>query len=113
MSEFWGAFNSFANLVLYFLCGEKLYAYNQEKYIAASIESVLNQPFTVFQLLIFDDGPTDDSPKIIRTFDDERIKLFYIKKNCGSYFAVQDLLKIAKGKYVAFHQLRVLVKSAW
>ena len=80
-----------------------LSSYNQERYIAASIESVLTQTFSDFELLIFDDGSTDGSPKIIRTFDDARIKLFLYEKNRGSYFAVQDLLKIAKGKYVAFH----------
>ena len=80
-----------------------LSSYNHEKYIAASIESVLNQTFTDFELLIFDDGSIDESQKIIRTFDDARIKLFLYEKNRGSYFALQEPLKFASGKYIAFH----------
>ncbi len=80
-----------------------LASYNHEKYIAASIESVLNQSFGDFELLIFDDGSTDNSQKIIRSFRDDRIKLFLYEKNRGSYHATQDALKSARGKYLAIH----------
>ena len=80
-----------------------LSSYNHEKYIAASIESVLNQTFGDFELLIFDDGSQDNSQEIIRSFDDKRIKLFLYEKNRGSYFALQEPLKSARGKYLALH----------
>ena len=79
-----------------------LSSYNHEKFIAASIESVLNQTFQDFELLIFDDGSQDNSREIIKSFDDSRIKFFPYEKNRGSYFAFQELLKISSGKYVAF-----------
>ncbi len=78
-----------------------LSSYNHEKYIAASIESVLNQSFGDFELLIFDDGSTDASQQIIRGFDDKRIKLFLYEKNRGTYWALQEPLKAARGKYLA------------
>ncbi len=50
-------------------------AYNAEKYIDKAICSVLAQTFTDFELLIINDGSTDNTEKIIRSFDDERIRL--------------------------------------
>ena len=79
-----------------------LSSYNHEKYIAASIESVLSQTFSDFELLIFDDGSSDASQKIIRSFDDPRIKLFLYEKNRGPYYAIQEPLKSARGEYLAF-----------
>jgi glycosyltransferase involved in cell wall biosynthesis len=50
-------------------------AYNADKYIYAAICSVLDQTFTDFELLIINDGSTDDTEKIIRAFSDKRIRL--------------------------------------
>lgn len=50
-------------------------AYNVERYIEEAIESVLEQSFTDFNLLIVNDGSTDNTEKIIRSFTDERIIL--------------------------------------
>jgi glycosyltransferase involved in cell wall biosynthesis len=50
-------------------------AYNAEKYIGEAIASVLDQTFTDFELLIINDGSTDTTEKIIRSFTDERIRL--------------------------------------
>lgn len=50
-------------------------AYNAEKYINIAIRSVLEQSFFDFELLIINDGSTDDTEKIIRSFTDERIRL--------------------------------------
>ena len=50
-------------------------AYNAGKYIAEAIESVLQQTFTDFQLLIINDGSTDNTEQVIRSFKDERIVL--------------------------------------
>ena len=57
-----------------------LSSYNHEKYIAQAIQSVLDQTFTDFELLIYDDGSTDNSREVIKTFADPRIKTFLYEK---------------------------------
>ena len=47
--------------------------YNAEKYLAESIRSVLNQTFTDFELIILNDGSTDESSSVINTFADSQI----------------------------------------
>lgn len=56
--------------------------YNKQLSIHRSIESVLNQTFEKFELIIVDDGSTDDSLSIAKKFNDDRIKI-YSKKNEG------------------------------
>ena len=76
--------------------------YNQEKYLAETIESVLNQSFCDFEFLIVDDGSTDESAQIIRSYaaQDKRIIPFF-KNNAGKCVATNNLVTIAKGKYCA------------
>jgi glycosyltransferase involved in cell wall biosynthesis len=50
--------------------------YNSQKYLDKAIKSILNQTFKDFELLIIDDGSSDDSIKIILSFNDDRIKIF-------------------------------------
>ena len=47
--------------------------YNKEKYIKKAIESILNQTFKDWEMLIIDDGSTDDSLAVCRIFEDPRI----------------------------------------
>ena len=49
--------------------------YNSQLYIRKAIESVLAQTFTDFELIIVNDGSTDNTPEIINEFTDERIRL--------------------------------------
>ena len=49
-------------------------AYNAEKYISESIESILNQTFNDFEFIIINDGSTDNTEKIIKSYNDKRIK---------------------------------------
>ena len=51
--------------------------YNKEKYVAQTLQCVLNQSFTDFEVLIVNDGSTDESVKVVEQFDDERIKIFH------------------------------------
>lgn len=51
-------------------------AYNAEKYISEAIESIINQTYTNWELLICDDNSTDKTYEIAKSFMDERIKLF-------------------------------------
>jgi glycosyltransferase involved in cell wall biosynthesis len=75
-------------------------AYNVEKYIAKAIESVLQQTYTDFELLIVNDGSTDDTQRIIQSFNDERIILIN-QSNKGVAAALNIGLKNAKGTYIA------------
>jgi glycosyltransferase involved in cell wall biosynthesis len=74
--------------------------YNTEKYIAAAITSVLNQTFTDFELLIINDGSTDNSMEIVRRFTDPRIVVFN-QPNLGVAAALNKGLQLAKGEFIA------------
>jgi glycosyltransferase involved in cell wall biosynthesis len=50
--------------------------YNGSKHISEAIESILNQSFSNFELLIIDDGSSDDTVSIIKSFSDDRIRSF-------------------------------------
>ncbi|MDB5230305.1 MAG: glycosyltransferase [Chitinophagaceae bacterium] len=75
-------------------------AYNAADYIGDAICSVLTQSFTKFELLIINDGSTDETENIIKTFGDERIKLI-TQDNMGVAGALNTGLKYANGKYIA------------
>lgn len=77
-------------------------SYNSEKYIKDSIESVLNQTYPFWELLIVDDCSTDNTVDIIKSFEDERIKLFQNKTNSGAAISRNRALREAKGKWIAF-----------
>ncbi|NAS10975.1 glycosyltransferase family 2 protein [Poritiphilus flavus] len=74
--------------------------YNYERYIEQAIQSVLNQSFQDFELLIIDDGSTDDSKTIIESYSDHpKIQVIY-QKNKGLNITNNIALKLSKGKYI-------------
>ncbi len=75
--------------------------YNGEKYLKMAIDSILNQTYKNFELLIINDGSTDKSESIISKYSDERI--FYVKneKNLGLVTTLNKGLALAKGDYIA------------
>jgi glycosyltransferase involved in cell wall biosynthesis len=75
-------------------------AFNAGNYIAEAIESVLIQTFTDFELVIINDGSTDDTETVIRSFTDKRIHVIKQQKT-GVSGALNKGLEIAKGKYIA------------
>lgn len=75
-------------------------AFNHENYIQYSIESVLNQNFNDFELIIVDDGSSDRTREIINSFYDNRIRRIY-KNNEGTSKASNTGIGVAKGKYIA------------
>jgi glycosyltransferase involved in cell wall biosynthesis len=75
-------------------------AYNADKYIADAIASVLEQTFTDFELLIVNDGSTDNTVDVISSFDDPRIVAIY-QDNKGVAIALNTGLKYARAPYVA------------
>ncbi len=74
--------------------------YNQADYVEESIRSVLNQTYTAVELIIVDDGSTDDSRKIINQFSNGNIQLLLLDKNIGNCAAFNKGLNLAKGKYI-------------
>ena len=76
-------------------------AYNAEKYIAGAIASVLNQTFINFELLIINDGSTDNTPQIIQSFKDNRITLINQSSNEGISNALNKGLKYARADFIA------------
>ena len=78
--------------------------YNAEKFIQATIESVQNQTYQNWEMILVDDASTDKTVKIIADFaeKDSRIKLFKLEKNSGNGFARNIALEKAVGKYIAY-----------
>lgn len=75
--------------------------YNSQEYIKKSIDSVLAQTFTDFELIIVNDGSTDSTPDIISSFTDDRIKLI-TQDNQGPGAARNNALEIAEGDYIMY-----------
>lgn len=75
--------------------------YNGEKHLREAIDSILNQTYTKFELIIVDDGSTDDSVSIIQRYKDPRIKLHKNPDNMGLVNTLNAALKLCNGKYVA------------
>jgi len=75
--------------------------YNAQEYIGASIASILNQTFRDFELLIINDGSTDDTASVIDTFSDPRIRVFHNEKNLGIIDTPNRGIELARGDYIA------------
>ena len=75
--------------------------FNSEKYISESIQSILNQTYTKFELLILDDCSTDKTLKIINRFKDERIKIFTSERNFGIVHQLNKGIDNSKGEFIA------------
>lgn len=75
--------------------------YNKEKFIKNTLESVLNQTFEDFELLIVNDGSTDKSEAIVNSFSDRRIQYFF-KKNGGVSSARNYGITRANSEYIVF-----------
>lgn len=75
--------------------------YNKEDYIKQTIESVLNQTFSDFEIIIVDDGSKDNSLKIVQGIKDSRLYV-YQKKNGGVSSARNYGIRNAKFDYIAF-----------
>jgi glycosyltransferase involved in cell wall biosynthesis len=75
--------------------------YNAGQYLAEAIESILNQTFTDFEFLIFNDGSKDNSLEIIKSYNDSRIVLAYNGENKGYVSHLNEGIRMARGKYIA------------
>lgn len=75
--------------------------YNGERYLRETIQSILTQTYRNYELLIVDDGSTDSSLDIIRSFSDDRIKILKNQNRLKLSGALNRGMKKAKGKYIA------------
>lgn len=74
-------------------------SYNHEKYIGKCINSVINQTFKDWELIIIDDGSKDTSNTIIESYKDDRI-IHVKQENAGAHNAINRGLSLAKGNYL-------------
>ena len=76
--------------------------FNCEKFVAKTVQSVLNQSYSNIELIIVDDCSTDKTIDLVKNFSDPRIKLIVNKTNSGAAYSRNVALKEATGDYIAF-----------
>ena len=76
-------------------------SYNGEKFIAKAIQSVIDQTYTDWELIVIDDCSSDGTRKVLEGFSDSRIKKHYNFSNQGIAYTRNRGLELAKGDYIA------------
>lgn len=77
--------------------------YNASRFLEQTIQSVIHQDFTNWELLLVNDCSTDNSTEIIDRYEeDKRIRLINLDKNEGAAVARNQGIALAKGRYIAF-----------
>ncbi len=74
--------------------------YNSEKFIKETIQSVLDQTYKEFEIIIIDDGSKDKTGEIVKSIKDSRVKYYY-QDNMGLSASRNRALEMSKGEYVA------------
>lgn len=74
--------------------------YNAGSFLIEAVESVLSQTYQNFEFLIIDDGSTDESPALLETFNDQRIRIIHHDKNRKLIATLNHGLQLSKGKYI-------------
>lgn len=74
--------------------------YNGAKHIKETIDSVLNQSFTDFEFIVVDDGSNDGTVDILKSYKDNRMKVFFLEKNVGIPKALNFGIDKSIGDYV-------------
>ena len=81
-----------------------LTSFNHANYIHEAIDSALNQTFTDFELIILDDGSSDNSWDLINQYADSRIKTYRNLVNIGGALGINKTIsEVAMGEYIAIH----------
>ena len=80
-----------------------LTSYNHSKYLRVAIDSVLNQTFQDFELIVWDDASTDNSWNIITSYTDPRIKALRSKSNSACSGCFPLISRELTGDYIAIH----------
>ena len=77
-------------------------SYNTARFISETIESVLAQTYTNWELIIVDDCSTDNTDEVVAAFSDERIRYLKNEKNSGAAVSRNYALREARGRWIAF-----------
>ena len=77
-------------------------SFNTGRFIGESIQSVLNQTYTKWELLIVDDCSIDHTEKVVFSFKDDRIRYFRNEENMGAALARNRAMREARGEWIAF-----------
>lgn len=77
-------------------------SWNTGRFIAETIQSVIDQTYTNWELLIVDDCSTDNTDEVVASFKDERIKYFHNEKNSGAALTRNKAMRKARGEWIAF-----------
>jgi glycosyltransferase involved in cell wall biosynthesis len=85
--------------------------FNGEKYLRQSIESVLSQDEADFELIIWDDHSNDESPLIVGSYEDPRLRYFANSKNLGLFKTLNLGIKEAKGEWIRLWSQDDVMKS--
>ena len=76
--------------------------FNKERFIEESINSVIAQTYDNWKLFIIDDNSNDNSKKVINNFENNKIKIIFLKKNKGVAFCRNLAIRYSNSKYIAF-----------
>lgn len=76
--------------------------YNRAKKVVRAIESVLRQTYRDYEIIVFDDGSTDNTKEVVRAINDNRLVYISGNKNRGAGAARNEGVRYAQGKYIAF-----------
>lgn len=78
--------------------------YNRAHYLKEAIESVLNQTYTDYELLVVDNASTDNTEEVVKSFNDKRIKYIKNETNIGMVNNWNKCIDLAQGEYlIIFH----------
>jgi len=76
--------------------------YNRAHLVGRAIRSVLNQTFQDFEIIMVDDGSTDNTEEVVKSFNDPRIRYVRHEQNRGGSAARNTGIRLARGEYIAF-----------
>lgn len=101
-------------------------SWNTGRFIGESIQSVLNQTYRNWELIIVDDCSTDNTDEVVASFQDERIRYFHNEHNSGAALTRNYALREVRGEWIAFldsddlwepekleHQIKFMVDNGY
>ena len=98
-----GGYFDFGGIYMFPIVSVIVPVYNSEKYLTEALNSLEEQTFKNFEVIIVNDGSTDNSEKIIKDFVNKNSNFKLInQKNMGPGYAKNTGIRYSKGKYIAF-----------
>ena len=77
--------------------------YNRAHLLDKAIQSVLDQTYEDFEIIVIDDGSTDNTKEVVNSFNDDRLRYIRLEKNSGTSALPRNTgIRIAQGEYIAF-----------